>query len=147
MSVSLALLGSILLPLAGAAAIVLIGSAHAPLVRRIALMCSLATLALAVYVLAGFDASGDAYMHSHLEQLRAAAESGTTDGVAPFDARRTAYALTEFSWLPPASGFDVRFSFGLDGLSVWMYGLSAVLMLSSVLVSWTAVQQREALYY
>ena len=41
----------------------------------------------------------------------------------------------------------MRFSIGLDGLSVWMYGLSALLMVSSVLVSWKAIDQQSALFY
>ena len=45
---------------------------------------------------------------------------------------------------PPLAGvLDVHFHLGLDGLSVWMFVLSAVLMLTSVLVSWDAIRDRE----
>lgn len=52
------------------------------------------------------------------------------------------------TWLSvAASGVDVRFSLGLDGLSLWLFGLSALLMVTSVLVSWEAIQERAASFY
>lgn len=57
-------------------------------------------------------------------------------------------AVTNYDWLRPAIGsIDVKFSVGLDGLGVWMFGLSAVLMVTAVLVSWEAIKEREALFY
>ena len=50
--------------------------------------------------------------------------------------------MTEYAWLPSETGIDVRFAVGLDGLSLWMYGLSALLMVSSVLVSWKAIDEQ-----
>ena len=49
-------------------------------------------------------------------------------------------------WLAGA-GIDVQFGVGLDGLSLWFFGLSALLMLTSVLVSWDAIHDRPALFY
>ncbi|MCA9174241.1 MAG: NADH-quinone oxidoreductase subunit M [Planctomycetales bacterium] len=46
-----------------------------------------------------------------------------------------------------AAQFDVRFSIGLDGLGVWMFGLSALLMVSAVLISWEAIVDRAPLFY
>lgn len=51
------------------------------------------------------------------------------------------------SWSGPASGWDIRFSLGLDGISYWLYALSAVLMMTSVLVSWDAIEDRPGLFY
>jgi NADH-quinone oxidoreductase subunit M len=57
-------------------------------------------------------------------------------------------AQTDYAWLTPAvKSVDVKFSVGLDGLGVWMFGLSAILMVTAVLVSWEAIQDREALFY
>lgn len=43
---------------------------------------------------------------------------------------------------------DVQFfSVGLDGLGLWLFALSAVLMVTAVLVSWTAITERVALFY
>lgn len=58
------------------------------------------------------------------------------------------FAVTEWKWIDPATtGVDIRFSVGLDGLGVWLYGLSALLVLTSVLVSWEAIEDRPALFY
>jgi NADH-quinone oxidoreductase subunit M len=63
-------------------------------------------------------------------------------------AARDGVGITDYSWLAPSHGLlDVKFSVGLDGLGVWMFGLSAVLMVTSVLVSWEAIKEREALFY
>jgi NADH-quinone oxidoreductase subunit M len=46
-----------------------------------------------------------------------------------------------------AFGVEVRFSLALDGLSVWLFGLSALLVLVSVLVSWEAIEDRAPTFY
>ncbi|MCA9151190.1 MAG: NADH-quinone oxidoreductase subunit M, partial [Planctomycetales bacterium] len=132
-----------MLPLVSAVIVLVIGSDQPQWVRRIALVSSLLTLLLVLRVVSGFDNAGDEY----LKQYVVASAPGEDQPVAPFDAAKTAYAASEFVWLPPSTGFDIRFSTGLDGLSVWMYGLSAILMVSAVLVSWTAVTERVALFY
>src|SRR5436190_13440754 len=57
----------------------------------------------------------------------------------------TPYALSEFDWFGTSA--NIRLSFGLDGLSVWMYALSALLSFTAVLVSWEAVVDRPAGFY
>src|SRR5690606_6404964 len=57
------------------------------------------------------------------------------------------YAVTDVPWLSPEMGLDIRFSVGLDGLGIYLFGLSALLMVTSVLVSWDAIQDRAALFY
>lgn len=42
---------------------------------------------------------------------------------------------------------DIRFNLGLDGLSVWMFALSALLTVTAILVSWEAIKERAALFY
>ncbi|MHC4402683.1 MAG: hypothetical protein ACYTG0_23725, partial [Planctomycetota bacterium] len=42
---------------------------------------------------------------------------------------------------------DVRFHIGLDGLSLWFFGLTALLMIVAVLVSWEAIRDRFTAYY
>ena len=62
-------------------------------------------------------------------------------GVAP-------YALVERPWLGGyGTGVDIWSSLGLDGLSLWFFGLTALLMVVSVLVSWRAIVQQPAAYY
>jgi len=52
-------------------------------------------------------------------------------------------------WLSDAagSGIDIRFSVGLDGLSLWLFGLTALLMITAVLVSWEAVKKGAVPFY
>jgi NADH-quinone oxidoreductase subunit M len=56
------------------------------------------------------------------------------------------YALIEVPWLVGGI-FDVKLSLGLDGLSLWMFGLSALLPLTAVFVSWDAIRDRPAGFY
>lgn len=54
----------------------------------------------------------------------------------------------DYDWLRGSiSGVDVRFSLGLDGLSLWMFGLSALLSVTAVLVSWEAIEDRAPAFY
>ena len=58
-------------------------------------------------------------------------------------------AVTDVAWLANSSvtPLDVRFHVGLDGLSLWMFGLSPLLTLTAILVSWEAIRDRVALFY
>jgi len=56
-------------------------------------------------------------------------------------------ALAEYQWLRSDAGLDVRISLELDGLSLWLFGLSALLMVTCVLVSWEAIREQPALFY
>jgi NADH-quinone oxidoreductase subunit M len=57
------------------------------------------------------------------------------------------YAASSLSWLGEASPIDIQFSVGLDGLSLWLFALSALLLFTSVLVSWEAIGDRPATFY
>jgi NADH-quinone oxidoreductase subunit M len=63
---------------------------------------------------------------------------GGTEPFAPVDA----------PWLAAAGvPVDIRFSLALDGLSLWLFALTALLVLVSVLISWQAVRTQQSLYY
>ncbi len=121
------LLVTIFLPLAGAGLMWVVAPLGRRYVRATALIVSLITLALAMILIAYFPADG-------------VLEGG--DSLAPGQ-----FALTDADWLGSATGIDVRFSVDLDGLSLWLFGLSALLIVSSVLVSWRAIRRSEALFY
>ena len=58
--------------------------------------------------------------------------------------------VSSYHWLNAfgtSGGPDVRLSLGVDGLSLWLIALTAVLMVPSVLVSWEAVTDRPGTYY
>jgi len=55
----------------------------------------------------------------------------------------------EIPWLGGAgsAGPQISFSLAVDGISLWMIALTGLLMVTSVLVSWTAVTENPAAYY
>jgi NADH-quinone oxidoreductase subunit M len=62
--------------------------------------------------------------------------------------RDDAFAQTDAAWLAAAGvPLDIRFSLALDGLSLWLFTLTALLLLVAVLVSWEAIQEQAPLYY
>lgn len=111
------LLASLALPLAGAGAIWLLGSLGTRAARWIALVAVLLTLAATGSVVFGYPYSG-------AEQPSAS-----------------------FNWLGVSSGIDTQFSVGIDSLSLWLYGLSALLGLTCVLISWESITERPSSFY
>lgn len=132
---SLLLVTTIFLPLAGAVALAAVSNRDRSLIRLIALAVTLLTLIGAAVVVANYPADGKLPESG----AYAAADLAWISGPEG-DSADTAAVPTK--WLP-----DVRFRVGLDGLGVWMYGLAALLMVTAVLVSWEAIEDRPALFY
>jgi len=107
-------------PLVGAAVAWLLGSRGLAAVRQSAAVTSVVTLALAGWLVLRFLAAPP------------------TPGAA--------FAAVEAPWLTGGI-FDVRLSLGLDGLSLWMFALSALLSLTAVFVSWDAIRDRPVGFY
>lgn len=58
------------------------------------------------------------------------------------------FAVLEAPWWPRSeSTLGVKLAIGLDGLSVWLYGLTSLLMVTCVLVSWDAITEEAAAFY
>jgi len=108
---------TILLPLAGAIWLWFIADKGKKVVRQSALLTTLFTFGLAGYIVFHYTPEG----------------SPLTSWTA--------------NWLGEASGADIQFNLGLDGLSVWLFGLSAMLMITAVLISWDAIDDRPAAFY
>ena len=115
------LLLTIAAPLVGAVIAWLLGSRGVSAVRQSAAVSTLVTLALAAWLI-----------------VRYLADPSTASGLP--------YGLVEFPWLTEGI-FDVRFSLGLDGLSLWMFGLAALLSVTAVFVSWDAIKDRPVGFY
>jgi NADH-quinone oxidoreductase subunit M len=64
-----------------------------------------------------------------------------------YDASTQPFAASSLAWLGPSSAIDVQFSVALDGLSLWLFALSALLLLTCVLVSWESIVDRPAVFY
>ncbi len=114
------LVATIFLPLVGALIVGAVARAGRHVVRWTALAFTLLTLVGAVMI-----------------AIRFAADGQVGAGFGDWD----------LPWLGSASLLDVRFHVGLDGLGLWLFVLSGVLMLTAVLVSWEAIKSSEPLFY
>jgi NADH-quinone oxidoreductase subunit M len=121
LSPSTHLLLTIAAPLVGALVAWVLGSRGLAAVRQSAAVTVLVTLGLAGWLVVRF--LGDP----------AAADGGF-------------FGAVDVPWLTDGA-FDVRFSLGLDGLSLWMFGLAALLSVTAVFVSWDAVRERPVGFY
>ncbi len=108
----------VLLPLVGVALVYGLGSSSHVAARNTALLVSLVTLGFAASLVCAWL------------------------GAAPGD-KLPGVDLPWFS----SGVVDIRFSLGLDGLSLWMFGLSALLSVTAILVSWEAIRDRAPLFY
>ncbi len=111
------LLATVFLPLAGAALVWILAERGKAVVRESALITTLVTCVLAGIL------------------------------VSRFTPHRVPFAFGEMNWLGGAAGLNVRMGLGLDGLSVWLFGLTSLLMITSVLVSWEAISDRPGVFY
>jgi NADH-quinone oxidoreductase subunit M len=127
------------LPAAAAVVAALLGPDRGRVIRWLSLAAVAADLVLAVILIAGFLG---------LERQRQPDLPGgptfvpeVVPGADPSNPSATTWELLRFG------DGAVQFYIGLDGLSVWLVALTAVLMLSAVLISWTAIQERVNEYY
>ncbi len=111
------LLVTILVPACGALVVLALADQGKSGARQAALLTSLITLGLSAALVWNFDPAAEVF------------------------------APTSYSWLGPSAGVDVRFSLGLDGLSIWLFALSSLLLFTCVLVSWEAISDRAAVFY
>ena len=98
----------ILLPMAGAFILLFIRDAGA--VRRIAIVFSLAELALCIPLVVNFDTMTAAMQFAESHE-----------------------------WI---KAWDIYYKLGVDGISVLFVALTALLTVISIMVSWTAIQDR-----
>jgi NADH-quinone oxidoreductase subunit M len=66
--------------------------------------------------------------------------------VFAYPAGAAEFAVIDVPWLT-AGPLAVRLGLGLDGLSLWLFGLTSLLAVVAVLVSWTAIDRQPARYY
>ncbi len=66
----------------------------------------------------------------------------------PLGAAEFVNTRTEWPWFQAlGKSLNIQFSVGLDGLGLWLFVLTALLLVVAVLVSWEAIQDQERLYY
>jgi NADH-quinone oxidoreductase subunit M len=113
---------TVLLPLLGSVFLIARPRLEKEAARNVALGCSLATMGLSLVLLFAFV-------------------PGSPQPQFAFGPEEGPYGLR---WLPRP---DIRFALGLDGLSLWLFELTALLMITAVCSSWEAIADRAPLYY
>ena len=121
LSPSTHLLLVILLPLVGAGIVWLVSSRGLQAVRQSAATTAVLTLVAAGWLILRYLMSTEA-------------------------ASNQVFAMVSVPWLTGGM-FDIRLSVGLDGLSLWLFGLSALLSVTAIFVSWEAVTERVVGFY
>jgi NADH-quinone oxidoreductase subunit M len=134
------LVALLVIPLGAAIIAGLLGPRQGPAVRWVSLVATLAMLALALVLAVGF-ADLRARFPEGPDARGATFRPEFVPGADPQDRHRTTWDM-----LPVGSG-AVQFYVGLDGLNVWLVLLTCLLMVSSVLVSWTSVEERVNEFY
>ena len=136
---SVTVIGLIAVPSIVAIAVAALGPARADLIRRLSLAATVFGLAGAILVTWQFMAiRADLPLPNGARTFLPEIVPGATAS-APHE---TSWRIIEFGELGA-----VQFYVGVDGLNVWLVGLTAVLMVAAVLVSWNAVQDRVNEYY
>ena len=135
------LIATVLLPLVGAVALWVIAPLGRPVIRWVALLVTLATLLCAGRLILNFPGKVSGSYETPAARMEALQHAQAGYASLPPD--------QEWRWVGqvPGVNLDIRFSLGLDGIGLWLFGLSALLMVTSVLVSWEAIEDRPALFY
>jgi NADH-quinone oxidoreductase subunit M len=111
-----------LLPLAGSLVLFAMPRLDMRAARSLALATALATLALSLVLVAAFRPG----------VLVPQFAFGTVGG--PYG----------MSWMDPPG---IRFALGLDGISLWLFALTTLLMLPAIFASWESITDRPAMHY
>jgi NADH-quinone oxidoreductase subunit M len=126
------------LPLAAAVVSALLGPRRGATIRWVCLAVTVIDVALALILAVGFAEVRQRYPLPAQGTFRPEFVPG-----APADNPN----VTTWNLLPASAGSPVQFYLGIDGLNVWLIVLTALLLFTSVLVSWTAIDERVNEYY
>jgi NADH-quinone oxidoreductase subunit M len=118
------------IPMSAAIIVALLGSRRAELVRRVSLIATLVNLVLTGIVIFNFQHDPRRLSQSDTFKPQMKTEREVLRLVSPGNAATNAK-------IGP-----IEFYIGVDGLNIWLVGLTTLLMVSAVLGSWTSVQER-----
>ncbi len=119
----------LVLPATVAVAVAALGAQQRDLIRKLALASTLVVLCITLILAA------------EVVNRRMGAQPGDTFSPVA----ETRWDVVHFGSASDSPA--IRFNIGLDGLNVWLVGLTSLLMVSSVLVSWNAITERANEYY
>ena len=134
------MVGLLAIPVLAALVVAALGPNRGPLIRWVALTAVSLDLLLAVFVCVTFLEIR--YGRYDDPIARGTYVPELVPGSTAADPHNTTWTLLEIGGKPVA-----RFHFGVDGLNVWLVVLTAFLMVSAVLISWNAIQERVNEYY
>lgn len=140
MTTSAMVIGLITVPAAAAIVVAALGAGRAQLIRWLSLGATLVGLGLAAAISLEFVG-----LRGASAPAKQAAPTFAPEFVPGADARtphRTTWNIIEFG-----GRGAIQFYLGIDGMNIWLIALTALLMVSAVLVSWNAVQERVNEYY
>jgi NADH-quinone oxidoreductase subunit M len=132
----------LVLPLTTAIVVALLGPGRTATVRWVSLVSVLVSLLVATILSIQFT----------VERARETLSVDVTEGPLTFRSDWIQYKTQE-NLLPLHTAADgtvdsaIQFYVGIDGLNVWLILLTALLMLTCVLVSWTAITERVHEFY
>jgi NADH-quinone oxidoreductase subunit M len=132
----------LLLPAVGAILVACLGQGRALLVRQIGLGVTVADALIALVLAFAFlcgrtqTKDGTTFHPEFVPGSTTEAEHATTWNLIDFNSSRDPSAKNA-----PKLG-AIQFYIGLDGMNIWLIVLTAILMVSSVLISWNAVEER-----
>jgi NADH-quinone oxidoreductase subunit M len=152
------------LPAAAAVVVALLGPRRGQVVRWLSLAAVVADLVLAAVLVIGFATLARKSEKDRPSLLEAGTfqpeivpgadepdrPHATTWTLIPLDSAASDLGparTTPQKMLPLTGTAGIQFYIGLDGINVWLVALTAVLMVSSVLISWTAINERINEYY
>jgi NADH-quinone oxidoreductase subunit M len=140
-AMAMVLVVAVFLPLAGAVLLFANPGLDHRTARSIALGVVLATLALALVLAAAFDPGYTGPQFARVVEVVSADGAVAVEGADP--------ATREYGrrWIDVGGGPGIRFALGLDGISLALFVLTAVLMVPSVFASWESVKERPAAHY
>jgi len=137
------LLLTVFLPLAGAIVVVLLGPQRQVWIRWVSLLISLAVLGCSVILAARFlgpERSSALAEEAAVAGARLTFRPVFVPGAAPDNPHATTW-----DWVDLGPG-RIQFYLGVDGISIWLVFLTAVLFPATVLISW-GVQERVHEYF
>ena len=136
---SLIPLALLALPAAGAVVVALLGllapEQRGPAARWVSLGVTTVVLVLA------------AILAIHFAGIERAEAMKDATGFRPELVRVLPLVPLPFAAAPGSATPAIQFYVGIDGLNIWLIVLTAVLLVPSVLVSWTAIQERPTEFY
>ncbi len=131
------------LPAAAAALVACLGAGRAQVVRQISLLASIAGVVIALVIALGFLSQRD--NTKQIQRFEPMFVPGST-AEAP---HATTWNLIDLNMGRDLSKDKnatklgaIQFYVGVDGLNIWLVVLTAILMVSSILISWNAIDER-----